>query len=115
MDPEPFFQLDKVIHEKGRLAIVSLLAASPMLSFTEIRDLLEMTDGNITAHIRTLKQAGYVAVTKSVRKKRSLTTYSLTEPGREAFEKYLENLEAVLKQNRDSYEPNRSNQGGNQE
>lgn len=113
MDPEPFLQLDKIIHEKGRLAIVSLLAASPMLSFTEIRDLLEMTDGNITAHIRTLKQAGYVAVTKSVQKKRSLTTYSLTDSGREAFEKYLENLESVLQQNRENYEASRTKQGGN--
>lgn len=100
MNPDPILQLDKTIHEKGRLAIMSLLAASPNLSFTEIRDTLGMTDGNVTAHMRTLQQAEYVAVTKAVRKKRSLTTYSLTQGGLEAFETYLNNLEAVLRQTR---------------
>jgi len=52
VNPEPFLQLDRVIHEKGRLGIMSLLAASPQLSFTEVRDTLGMTDGNITAHIK---------------------------------------------------------------
>ena len=61
MNPEPFLNLDRVIHEKGRLAIMSLLAASPQLSFTEIRDSLKMTDGIVTAHLRTLHDAGYVA------------------------------------------------------
>ena len=65
MNPEPFLQLDRVIHEKGRLAIMSLLAASPQLSFTELRDTLSMTDGNITAHVRTLHESGYIAVTKA--------------------------------------------------
>ncbi len=50
VNPEPFLQLDRVIHEKGRLAIMSMLAASPELSFTELRDTLEMTDGNLTTH-----------------------------------------------------------------
>ena len=50
MNPEPFLQLDRVIHEKGRLAIMSALAATPQLSFTELRDTLNMTDGNLTAH-----------------------------------------------------------------
>ena len=96
MDTEPFIELNKIIHEKGRLAIVSILAASPNLSFTEIKEMLKMTDGNVTAHMRTLKQAGYVAVTKSVSKKRPLTTYSLTEEGHEAFNQYLSHLEAIL-------------------
>ncbi len=100
MDPQPFIQLNKVIHEKGRLAIVSMLAASPNLSFSEIRDVLQMTDGNLTAHIRTLKQAGYVAVTKSISKRRSLTTYALTGDGQTAFDEYLRNLEAILGQTR---------------
>jgi len=65
VNPEPFLQLDRVIHEKGRLAIMSLLAASPQLSFTEMRDTLNMTDGNITAHVRTLHESGYIAVTKA--------------------------------------------------
>jgi DNA-binding transcriptional ArsR family regulator len=78
VNPEPFLQLDRVIHEKGRLAIMSMLAASPELSFTELRDALTMTDGNLTTHIRALQQEGYVAVAKSYRKNRPLTTCSLT-------------------------------------
>ena len=78
MNPELFLQLDRVIHEKGRLAIMSMLAASPELSFTDLRDALEMTDGNLTTHIRTLQEAGYVSVSKSYKKNRPLTTCSLT-------------------------------------
>jgi DNA-binding transcriptional ArsR family regulator len=58
VNPQAFLQLDRVIHEKGRLAIMSMLAASPELSFTEMRDTLKMTDGNLTTHIRTLQEAG---------------------------------------------------------
>lgn len=98
MNPEPFLQLDRVIHEKGRMAIMSLLAAAPELSFTELRDSLGMTDGNITTHIRTLQQAGYIAVTKSFQEKRPLTTCSLTPAGRKAFEDYINLLEQIVKQ-----------------
>ncbi len=100
MNPEPFFQLDRVIHEKGRMAIMSLLAASPEFSFTELRDTLTMTDGNLTTHIRTLQQAGYVAVTKSFRENRPLTTCSLTAKGKSAFGDYLNLLEQILQQTR---------------
>lgn len=98
MNPEPFLQLDRVIHEKGRMAIMSLLAAASELSFTELRDSLGMTDGNITSHIRTLQQAGYIAVTKSFQEKRPLTTCSLTPTGRKAFEDYINLLEQIVKQ-----------------
>ena len=81
VNPEPFLQLDRVIHEKGRLAIMSMLAASPELSFTELRDALGMTDGNLTTHIRTLQEAGYVSVAKSYQNNRPLTTCSLTRQG----------------------------------
>ena len=100
MNPEPFLQLDRVIHEKGRLAIMSLLAASSNLSFTEIRDTLNMTDGNITAHMRTLHEAGYVAFTKAIQQSRSLTTYALTSGGRKAFEAYINLLEQIVQQTR---------------
>lgn len=96
MDTEPFMQLNKVIHEKGRLGIVSILAASPNLSFTEIKEMLGMTDGNVTAHMKTLKQAEYVAVTKSVSKRRPLTTYTLTDEGKKAFSEYLAHLETII-------------------
>ena len=98
MNPEPFLQLDRVIHEKGRLTIMSLLAASPELSFTEIRDTLGMTDGNLTTHIRTLQEAGYVSVAKSYRKNRPLTTCTLTAQGRKAFAAYINLLEAIVQQ-----------------
>lgn len=98
MNPEPFLQLDRVIHERGRLAIMSMLAASPELSFTELRDTLEMTDGNLTTHMRSLQEAGYVSIAKSYRNRRSLTTVSLTAGGRRAFANYVSLLEQIVKQ-----------------
>ena len=100
MNPEPFLQLDRVIHEKGRLAIMSVLAASPELSFTDLRDTLSMTDGNITTHIRTLQEAGYISVTKSFQNNRPLTTCSLTAAGRKAFTQYINFLERIVRQNK---------------
>ena len=100
MNPEPFRQLNRVIHEKGRLAIMSMLAASPELSFTELRDALAMTDGNLTTHIRALQQEGYVAVAKSFQNHRPLTTCSLTAAGRKAFTEYINLLERIVQQNR---------------
>lgn len=98
MNPEPFLNLDRVIHEKGRLAIMSLLAASAELAFTEIRDTLKMTDGNVTAHLRTLHEAGYISVTKSMEAGRGVTTYALTSTGRKAFNAYVDLLEAIVEQ-----------------
>lgn len=100
MNPEPFLQLDRLIHEKGRLAIMSMLAATPDLSFTELRNSLGMTDGNLTTHIRTLQEAGYLAVSKSYEKGRPLTTCALTAAGRKAFAAYIDLLEQILKQAR---------------
>jgi DNA-binding transcriptional ArsR family regulator len=94
VNPEPFLQLDRTIHEKGRLAIMSLLAASPSLLYTELRDTLRMTDGNATAHLRTLHEAGYVAVTKSLEGGRSATT---------AFASYVSLLEQIVAQTRRSH------------
>jgi len=96
VNPEPFLQLDRVIHEKGRLAIMSALAAAPELSFTDLRDTLGMTDGNLTTHIRTLQQEGYVAVAKSFQNRRPLTTCSLTAVGRKAFTEYINLLEQIV-------------------
>jgi len=100
VNPEPFLQLDRVIHEKGRLAIMSLLAASPSLLYTELRDTLRMTDGNVTAHLRTLLEAGYIAVTKSLEGGRATTTYALTATGRRAFAGYVGLLEPIVAQTR---------------
>ena len=98
MNPQSFLQLDRVIHEKGRLAIMSMLAASPELSFTELRDALKMTDGNLTTHIRTLQETGYVSVTKSFQNNRPLTTCALTAAGKKAFTNYINLLESIIQQ-----------------
>jgi DNA-binding MarR family transcriptional regulator len=98
VNPGPFLQLDRVIHERGRLAIMSMLAASHELSFTELRDALEMTDGNLTTHMRTLQEAGYVSIAKSYRNRRPLTTVSLTPAGRKAFANYVGLLEQIVQQ-----------------
>jgi DNA-binding MarR family transcriptional regulator len=100
VNPEPFLQLDRLIHEKGRLAIMSMLAASPELSFTELRDALEMTDGNLTTHIKALQQEGYISVAKSFQNNRPLTTCSLTSAGRKAFTEYIGLLEKIVRQNK---------------
>jgi DNA-binding MarR family transcriptional regulator len=100
VNPDLFLQLDRVIHEKGRLAIMSALAASPELSFTELRDMLDMTDGNLTTHIRTLREEGLVSVAKSYEKNRPLTTCSLTTAGRKAFAEYINLLEQIVRQNK---------------
>jgi DNA-binding MarR family transcriptional regulator len=98
VNPEPFLQLDRTIHERGRLAIMSMLAASAELSFTDLRDTLEMTDGNLTTHVRTLQEAGYVSIAKSFRNRRPLTTVSLTPAGRQAFATYVTLLERIVQQ-----------------
>lgn len=100
MNPEPFLQLDRVIHEKGRMAIMSLLAATPEMSFMELKEALNMTDGNLSMHLRTLQEAGYLAVTKSFKERKPLTTCSLTPDGRKAFSQYIDLLEQIVKQNR---------------
>jgi DNA-binding MarR family transcriptional regulator len=98
VNPKSPLHLDRVIHEKGRLAIMSMLAASPEFSFTELRDTLEMTDGNLTTHLRTLQEAGYVSVAKSYQQGRRLTTLALTAAGRRAFADYVSLLERIVQQ-----------------
>ncbi|HZI33587.1 MAG TPA: transcriptional regulator, partial [Candidatus Binatia bacterium] len=84
--------------EKGRLAIMSALAAAPELTFTEMRDMLGMTDGNLTTHIRTLQQEGFVSVAKTYQNNRPLTSCSLTPAGRKAFAQYIDLLEQIVRQ-----------------
>ncbi|MEP6663999.1 MAG: transcriptional regulator [Verrucomicrobiota bacterium] len=102
MNPETFLQIDRVIHEKGRLGIMSLLAASPDVAFTELRDALSMTDGNLTTHIRTLQEAGYVSIAKAYQNNRPLTTCSLTSEGKKAFADYINLLEQIVQQTKDA-------------
>jgi DNA-binding MarR family transcriptional regulator len=101
VNTKPFLQIDRVIHEKGRLPIMSLLAASTSLSFTELRDELGMTDGNLSMHIKTLQEAGFISVTKSYSNQRPLTTCALTPGGRKAFADYIDLLEQIVRQARE--------------
>ncbi len=89
---------DAVIHERVRLSIVAALAVSPQLSFGELKSMLGLTDGNLSAHSRTLEEAGYITVEKSFRGRRPYTAMSLTSKGRKAFERYLETLRQILDQ-----------------
>jgi len=91
-----FDKLDKVIHEKGRLAIMTLLAARMSWSFQDLKSELGMSDGNLITHLRTLHKLGLVATTKEVRN-RPQTSYSLTGKGRAAFREYLGVLEKIIK------------------
>jgi len=91
-----FDKLDKAIHEKGRLAIMTLLASRVNWSFQDLKSELRMSDGNLITHLRTLHKLGLVAVTKEVRD-RPQTTYALTTKGRTAFTEYLKVLEEIVK------------------
>lgn len=88
--------LDRVIHERMRLGIVSALAASPSLTFLELRALLGASDGNLSVHARRLEEAGYVACEKTFEGRVPRTVYRLTAEGRRAFDRYLAHLEAVI-------------------
>ncbi|HQX55750.1 MAG TPA: transcriptional regulator [Pyrinomonadaceae bacterium] len=89
--------LDKVIHERMRLGIISALAANDKLSFTELKNLLATSDGNISVHARKLEEAGYVTLEKSFRGRIPLTEYAITSDGRRALERYLDHMEALIK------------------
>src|SRR5437870_12755214 len=91
-----FNKLDKAIHEKGRLAIMTLLATRVSWSYGDLKSELGMSDGNLITHLRTLHKAGLVATTKEVRT-RPQTSYSLTAKGKAAFRDYLHVLEQVIK------------------
>src|SRR3982751_786122 len=94
-----FDKLDKAIHEKGRLAIMTLLATRVRWSFQDLKSELGMSDGNLITHLRTLHKAGLVATTKEVRT-RPQTSYSLTKKGRSEFADYLRVLEGIIKMGR---------------
>lgn len=88
--------LDRVIHERMRLAIVSALAANDHLSFRDLKALLRASDGNLSVHARRLEDAGYVACEKSFEGRTPRTDYRLTAEGRRAFERYVRHLEALI-------------------
>ena len=89
--------LDRLIHERLRLAIVSALAVHESLTFTDLRTLLDTSDGNVSVHARKLEDAGYVTCTKSFDGRVPRTEYRLTSVGRSALERYLSHMEALIK------------------
>lgn len=94
--PAAALDLDRLIHERFRLGIVSALAGSPSLTFVELRDLLGATDGNLAVHARKLEEAGYVSCEKGFDGRVPRTVYRLTPDGRRALRRYLDHLSAVL-------------------
>ena len=92
--------LDRVIHERMRLAIVSALAVNPSLSFSELKQLLETTDGNLSVHARKLEDAGYVRCSKSFEGRTPRSDYELTGSGRQALQRYLSHMEALIRATR---------------
>jgi DNA-binding transcriptional ArsR family regulator len=93
--------LDRLIHERSRLAIVSALAVNASLTFNELKELLHVTDGNLSVHARKLEDAGYVVCTKSFSGRLPKTEYRLAAVGRRALEKYLDHMEALIRATRE--------------
>ena len=89
--------LDRLIHERVRLGIVSALAVNATLSFNELKQLLEVTDGNLSVHARKLEEAGYVSCRKSFEGRVPHTEYALTEEGRRALRRYLDHMETLIR------------------
>ena len=96
----PADHLDRLIHERLRLAIVSALAANPALSFTDLKRLLKTTDGNLSVHARKLEEAGYISCTKSFEGRMPRTEFRLTPAGRAALLRYLDHMEAIIQATR---------------
>ena len=89
-------QLDRLIHDRVRLGILSALAATPSMAFTDLRAALDVSDGNLSVHARKLEDAGYVVCTKGFDGRTPRTEYRLTPAGRRAFEKYLDHMESLI-------------------
>ena len=94
--------LDRLIHERLRLGIISALAANESLTFSELKHLMNTTDGNLSVHARKLEEAGYISCTKFFEGRLPKTEYKLTAAGRSALEKYLSHMESLIKQMRNS-------------
>ena len=93
-------ELDPVIHERMRLGIISALAVRDALTFSELKRLLDATDGNLSVHARKLEDANYVICTKSFEGRVPRTEYRITSAGRKALERYLDQMEQIIQQTR---------------
>jgi DNA-binding MarR family transcriptional regulator len=93
--------LDRLIHERLRLGIVSALAVNDSLSFSDLKKLMKTTDGNLSVHARKLEEAEYITCTKSFEGRMPKTEYKLTAAGRRALERYLDHMEALIRATRE--------------
>jgi DNA-binding HxlR family transcriptional regulator len=93
--------LDRLIHERLRLGIVSALAVNDTMSFSDLKKLMKTTDGNLSVHARKLEEADYIACTKSFEGRMPKTEYRLTSTGRKALERYLDHMEALIRATRE--------------
>ena len=94
-------EIDRLIHERLRLGIVSALAVNDSLSFSDLKKLMTTTDGNLSVHARKLEEADYITCTKSFEGRMPKTKYRLTATGRRALERYLDHMEALIRATRD--------------
>jgi DNA-binding MarR family transcriptional regulator len=94
--------LDRLIYERVRLGIMSALAVNATMSFSDLRDLLDTSDGNLSVHARKLEDAGYLSCTKSFKGRFPRTEYRLTARGRRALDRYLDHMEALIQATRKS-------------
>lgn len=92
--------LDRLIHERLRLGIISALAANESLTFSDLKSLMNTTDGNLSVHARKLEEAGYISCSKYFEGRLPKTEYKLTAAGRSALENYLSHMESLIKQMR---------------
>ena len=88
--------LDRLIHERLRLGILSALSVNESLTFNELKKLLDTTDGNLSVHARKLEEAGYLSCTKSFEGRVPRSDYKMTAAGRRALERYLDHMEALI-------------------
>ena len=93
----PHQKIERLIHERSRLGIISALAVNETLTFNDLKRLVKTTDGNLSVHARKLEDAGYIACTKSFEGRTPKTEYKLTETGRGALEQYLNHMEALIR------------------
>ena len=91
-----FAQLNKAFESRVRLGLMSILSVNSWVSYKEIKDLLEVTDGNLASHVQSLEKIKYLEIKKQFIGKKPLTTYKVTKMGKEAFEKHIEGLEKLL-------------------
>ena len=90
-------EMDKLIHERKRLAIISTLAVNPSLTFNELKSLLDLSDGNLSVHAQKLEAADYIRCVKSFEGRTPRTTFSITKKGTKALEKYLDHMEKLIR------------------